>query len=281
LLQRRITMLNQSTQFANSRTRRGFTALIALAVVCSIPWTVTAQTATMPVATPIVKKPVHAHKRHVAKHVVAKKATKAKPAVVIARSGNSIGVPMTPRSVKAPVGLTTTLSNSTVIAYGGAKTPVATSISRPMLVGSGGSKTPVATIFQSSSSNQVRTVTAPAGAKQLQSRSVYGIQRGVSVPAEPPLVQLDGDKRINLEMHSASLIEALRTLFKTAGVDFSIKSTVENDSVTCMLKGVTFTTALKTILQSGRQELTYRMEDDVFMIEPKYPNALGGSSLRN
>src|SRR5208283_1058122 len=96
LLQRRITMLNQSPTLANSGTRRGVTALIALAVVCSVPWTVTAQTPSTPVVhqaknevvhtLKVKNKVVHTLKRLSTRHHVAKKAVKSKALTVAVRA---------------------------------------------------------------------------------------------------------------------------------------------------------------------------------------------------
>ena len=74
-------------------------------------------------------------------------------------------------------------------------------------------------------------------------------------------------------MHGTDIVTALRSVFKAAGVDYSIKSTVDHDVITCALKDVSLDVALHTILESARQDLTYRVEGGVYMILPKNPSA--------
>ena len=78
-----------------------------------------------------------------------------------------------------------------------------------------------------------------------------------------------GERRVTIDMHRTDLVAALRAVFKAAGIDFSIKSTVEHDEITCAANDVPVDVALKTILESARQSLTYRIEGGIYLVSPK------------
>ena len=296
LLQRRITMLNQTAPLAKSGLQRGFLALLALGVACSIPWSVTAQVPAPPAVHVAPKKVVHSHKRHVTRHHAAKKPPNAKLILVAARAGvQRLGQPQTPPtpSVNLYTGLTPPPATVALPATRGRGQTVPTP---PPATREMGFMSPQATRSVRGPRDTAYPPVAPAAPASVRVPSP-GTPRPPTAPpttattpplyqdaagpmpttpqSEPPTVVRVGDKEFNVEMHRTSLITALRALFKTAGVDFSIKSTVDNDSVTCTLNGAEFLTALKILLQSGRQELTYRREGTVFVIEPKYPAASG------
>ncbi len=97
LIQRRITMLSQSTRAFGTPARRAFSVVVALGVVCALPWTVTAQSAAAVVTQPAP--PATHHKKLSAIH--AKHKAKLKKLGVLKRGKLR---PLAMRAPMAPMG---------------------------------------------------------------------------------------------------------------------------------------------------------------------------------
>lgn len=279
-LKRRISMLSKSTTVIPVRIRRGVTGLIALASVCSLPWVVTAQSVALPAskpATAATKKPATKHhtrkrssNRKVAK--VAKptaktigiavaggpKPTIALPMTSVAATGT--GLPGSAATVPAP-SLALPVRNGTVsmAPAAAAGTGVALPVRNDptaVVTGSAGPSVPSAIIATPSTSLPAATV-------------------GVRPPAPGEEANFShatrgSDGTVSIEAHHMSIVSALRHLLKTARVNYVIRSTVvDNDYITCELTNVSVEDALRTMLDSAKQPLTYRIEGGVFIVMPQ------------
>src|SRR5438105_2796892 len=78
------------------------------------------------------------------------------------------------------------------------------------------------------------------------------------------------DKKVTLNLENADLRYALKLLFTSAGVNYTLDQTVQG-TVTVALTDVQFRTALESVLRSTQSQapLTYRVEDNVYIITPK------------
>ena len=260
-------MLNQSTVLAKSGVRRGFTAIIALGVVCSIPWIVTAQTPPPPAVHKVTKKVVHPHKRHVERHHLAKKAANVKSATVairaISRAPRAAIIGITPSGTQVRVWNVPPTSNP-FTAAGGVKMPVG--VVNPGMVPA--ARAPFAT----TRALPTGTVLAPARpAVSILPPQPTMFAGGLVPPANDeasPLAISRGGNIVTVDMNNTDIVTALRAAFKAAGVNFTIKSTVLHTKVTCTLTNVEITTAVRAILESSSQELTYRIDGGVYVILP-------------
>ena len=91
----------------------------------------------------------------------------------------------------------------------------------------------------------------------------------------PALAQESGaqpgaSKRTSLKVDSADLRAALKMLFDSAGLNYSLEQSVRG-TVTVSLYKIPFRTALESLLRSTESAapLTYRIEDGVYHISPK------------
>ncbi len=75
--------------------------------------------------------------------------------------------------------------------------------------------------------------------------------------------------RITLNLESASVVDALKLLFRSVGYNYTLDESVVGGYVTVSLKDVTFETALRTILRSANPPLTYRVDGGVYIITPR------------
>src|ERR1041385_6157691 len=74
-------------------------------------------------------------------------------------------------------------------------------------------------------------------------------------------------KKVTLNLENARLRHALKLLFTSAGVNYTLDQAVQG-SVTVALTDVQFRTALESVLRSTQSQspLTYRVEDSVYII---------------
>src|SRR5438067_10684567 len=115
--------------------------------------------------------------------------------------------------------------------------------------------------------------------------AVYALGLAVMVlPAAPVLAQgqetTAPDKKVTLNLENADLRYALKLLFTSAGVNYTLDQAVQG-TVTVSLTDVPFRTALESVLRSTQTQspLTYRVEDKVYIISPKVeqPAETGGT----
>jgi len=87
----------------------------------------------------------------------------------------------------------------------------------------------------------------------------------------PAYSQQEGGQtpRITLNLESASVVDALKLLFRSVGYNYTLDESVVGGYVTVSLKDVTFETALRTILRSANPPLTYRVDGGVYIITPR------------
>src|SRR2546421_9535713 len=105
--------------------------------------------------------------------------------------------------------------------------------------------------------------------------AVYALGLAVMVlPAAPVLAQgqetTAPDKKVTLNLENADLRYALKLLFTSAGVNYTLDQAVQG-TVTVSLTDIPFRTALASVLRSTQttSPLTYRVEDQVYIISPK------------
>jgi hypothetical protein len=77
-------------------------------------------------------------------------------------------------------------------------------------------------------------------------------------------------KRVSLKVDAADLRQALKLLFNSVGVSYTLDPAVQGQ-VTASLTDVPFRTALESLLRSTSSltKLTYRVEDNVYYVVPK------------
>ncbi len=78
-----------------------------------------------------------------------------------------------------------------------------------------------------------------------------------------------GGPRVTLNLESASIVDALKLLFRATGYNYTLDESVVQGYVTVSLKDVTFETALRTVLRSANPPLTYRVDGGVYIITPR------------
>ncbi|MHB8637092.1 MAG: M56 family metallopeptidase [Fimbriimonadaceae bacterium] len=298
LLQRRITMLSQSNKLANAAVRRTVATLMAVGIICSVPWTVTAQTpAAAAVPTKVAKKSIHRKARKVVKRHLSKKAALAAHRARLAklvearaarRNGAAASLPVNrpPRPnfgavavPAAPLRFGATGPVPGAAPNFGLTQPVASTTETRMgtvRVASGAALAPPSAVTEA----RMGPVGAPPAlsgsivrAPMSPSAGVATTTTGDSQPVltgadDAPLAVAANGDRVTIKMHRTDIIAALRALFKAAGANYSIKSTVAPDAITCSLQHVTLQVALKTILESAKQNLTFRVEGDVYVVLP-------------
>src|SRR5689334_20394375 len=78
------------------------------------------------------------------------------------------------------------------------------------------------------------------------------------------------DKKVSLNLENADLRYALKLLFTSAGVNYTLDQAVQG-TVTVSLTDVPFKTALESVLRSTQSvsPFTYRVEGGVYTISPK------------
>lgn len=94
---------------------------------------------------------------------------------------------------------------------------------------------------------------------------------GAAAINRPAHAQKDlSQKKVTLNLENADLRYALKLLFTSAGVNYTLDQAVQG-SVTVALTEVPFRTALESVLRSTQSvsPLTYRVEDQVYIITPK------------
>src|SRR5437764_5569290 len=88
------------------------------------------------------------------------------------------------------------------------------------------------------------------------------------------------NKKVTLNLENADLRYALKLLFTSAGINYTLDQAVQG-TVTVSLTDVPFRTALESVLRSTQttSPLTYRVEDKVYIIAPKVeqPTETGGT----
>ena len=94
------------------------------------------------------------------------------------------------------------------------------------------------------------------------------------------LAQGQPQQSLTIEHTQTDIREALRALFQEAGISYSLDKKIQGP-ITVALRGVSFRTALETILRAHGEApgLTYRVEDGVYNISPKgsFPGGAGDS----
>jgi hypothetical protein len=112
-------------------------------------------------------------------------------------------------------------------------------------------------------------------------RSTYGLGSLFAIAsmaiASPALSQDSTGKRVTLNIENADLRYALKLLFSSAGLNYTLDQAVQG-TVTVSLTEVPFRTALESVLRSTQSQipLTYRMEDNIYIISPKAPEIIVG-----
>jgi len=74
---------------------------------------------------------------------------------------------------------------------------------------------------------------------------------------------------MNVNFEQADLYQTLKNLFGAGGMDYVIKSSVNQDKITVSLKQVTIQKAIELVLGAAKQDLTYRIEGGVYIVTPK------------
>ena len=80
---------------------------------------------------------------------------------------------------------------------------------------------------------------------------------------------------ISLDLRDAPIRQALEQLFSSAGVQFSIDNSVAG-FVTLKIVDQPFDNALRVLLRSSSQPLTYTKENDVYFIKPRVIDTMAG-----
>src|SRR5258708_30858200 len=93
---------------------------------------------------------------------------------------------------------------------------------------------------------------------------------GTRALAQDPKAADVTTKKVTLNLENADLRYALKLLFTSAGVNYTLDQAVQG-TVTVALTDVQFRTALESVLRSTQSvsPLTYRVEDSVYIITPK------------
>jgi hypothetical protein len=76
------------------------------------------------------------------------------------------------------------------------------------------------------------------------------------------------NRRVTLQQENADIRAVLKTLFQSAGVNYAADQAVQG-TVTVSLTEVSFRTALETVLRSAPEPLTYRVENGIYLIQPR------------
>lgn len=96
------------------------------------------------------------------------------------------------------------------------------------------------------------------------------VMSGVAVAITPVYAQEQGPdditKRITLNLDNAPVQAALRTLFSSAGVNYTIDTDVRGD-VNVSVTDVSFKTGLETLLRAAEPRLTYSIENGVYHVK--------------
>jgi hypothetical protein len=92
---------------------------------------------------------------------------------------------------------------------------------------------------------------------------------GLSVSAMAQEPTSGGGPRVTLNLESASIVDALKLLFRATGYNYTLDESVVQGYVTVSLKDVSFETALRTVLRAANPPLTYRVDGGVYIISPR------------
>jgi len=77
------------------------------------------------------------------------------------------------------------------------------------------------------------------------------------------------DSQLTVRFEKVDIHKVLKRFFESQHLNYTIKSDVESDKVTCSLQGVAMELALDMILKTVKQPLIYRVEGGVYVIIPK------------
>lgn len=271
LIQRRISMLNTVSNSNPRRFRSTWSLLIALGAVCALPWTVTAQVSPpQPTAPAKASKPKPSKKRKspikVAK-LTKLAATPARRNVGLVAlppfPANRIGLMPVP---DAPMAISPRANQGVApfrFAPQAVTAPTAPFPSRPGFAPRAAVSVPAPIPPRRSSSGLSElppqaTVAAPAPQIGQFTTPVRS--------DEEAAISVDTN---NVRLDHAELHKALQKFFESRRISYTIKSDVLTDTVTCSLANMSVDGALKLILASVKQPLTYRVEDGVYTIIPK------------
>jgi len=104
------------------------------------------------------------------------------------------------------------------------------------------------------------------------------------IPAAVPSVAQDvagaaaqsvANKKVTLNLENADIRYALKLLFQSAGVNYTLDAGVQG-TVTAALTDVSFRTALESVLRSAQSQipLTYRVENGVYFVAPRHEDSV-------
>jgi hypothetical protein len=78
------------------------------------------------------------------------------------------------------------------------------------------------------------------------------------------------NKKVSINLENAEIRYAVKLLFQSVGVNYVLDQSLQGIYVTVSLNDVPFRTALESILRASSQvPLTYRVENDIYIISPK------------
>jgi type II secretory pathway component GspD/PulD (secretin) len=84
----------------------------------------------------------------------------------------------------------------------------------------------------------------------------------------PVSVHAQEDKKVSLDLREAPIREALKQLFDSVGVNYTLSSEVQG-FVTLKVDDISFDQALRLILRNATIPLTYTKEGKIFIIKPR------------
>src|SRR5262249_26441409 len=115
-----------------------------------------------------------------------------------------------------------------------------------------------------------RRFTAARNGLILLSLLVLGAASNIRPAQAQEAKQDSSNKKVTLNLENAELRYALKLLFTSAGVNYTLDQAVQG-TVTVSLTEVPFRTALESVLRSTQSQspLTYRVEDQIYIITPK------------
>ncbi len=286
LLQRRITMLNLSTAQSGSTYRRASMALVALAALFAVPWTVTAQVATAastPHALASFKPGHHRHTRTShkikANHSSKKHAQTASGAIApLPRAGVTIGL-----ASAAPVAAFSaeTIAAPRAIPAGGHVAAATATLMPPIPVGASRSHRvapPAPRAMGFGGAVAPPSVAVGMALPTSAGRLGGGLTR-VDTPPDPtsggglevasPSEVTHENGSLTARFRHADIVEALTQVFDALGVNYVISPDVAKGTVTCSFKGLPLGEVLSSMLKGAHQQLTWRFEGNVYYVVPK------------
>ena len=269
LIQRRISMLKTLTSANAHRYRSASTFVIALAAVCALPWTVTAQASNSKKSDAAKQSP----SKHTHKSAHPTKVAKVKASAAKVRGG----VPPNPLAFKDFREGAARIAEPPYPGGLPART-VSPAPPRPALpparitAENGQVRFGVAPIsaiapFPASRASLPPVRAANAPRSQVAQVADVPMQTSPATEAAPRAnVTVGENGRLRIVLDKADIHEALKSIFKAYKLNYVIKSEVLTDTVTCSLEGIDVDFALQTILSSVKQPLTFRVEGSVYTI---------------